>query len=511
MRRKPKTQHGSRRSSQQAPKSRCEARSPGNSLPRELENFGRDGRALLDWLRSYHRRLNDEQAPWPVQPQIAPGAIRGKLPAHPPAKPEPFARVLRDMEKIIAPGITHWQSPDFYGYFPANASFPSILGELASAGLGVQGMLWSTGVACTELETHVLDWLAEMLALPETFRSTSAGGGVIQDSASSATLCAILAARERATNLGSNTQGCDGRLVAYTSNQAHSSIEKGVKIAGIGAKNLRVIEVDEKLAMRADALARAIEQDLARGLTPFFVCATVGTTSTTAVDPLPTIGKICRAHNIWLHVDAAYAGTAALCPEFRWMHEGLELANSYCFDPHKWMLTNFDCTAFYVAYRKSLTDSLTILPEYLRNPATESGEAWDYRDWHVPLGRRFRALKLWFVIRHFGVEGLQRHVRLHTGLASQFAEWVRADARFELAAPVHFGLVCFRLKAGDAANEALLAKLNASGKLFLSHTRVNGRFTLRFCIGQPGTTLRHVRRAWTNIQNLAEMSAKAAS
>lgn len=468
-----------------------------------MQNLRRDGRALLDWIDTYHRRLNDGRAPWPIQPQFPPGSVRRRLPQHPPKKGEPFRRVLRDLEKIIAPGITHWQSPNFFGYFPANSSAPSVLGELASAGLGVQGMLWSTGQACTELETLLMDWLAEMLALPEAFRSQGAGGGVIQDSASSATLCAILAARERATDFRSNAEGCDGRLTAYTSTQAHSSIEKGLKIAGIGANNLRLIEADEKFAMRANALAAAIQKDLRDGLVPFFVCATVGTTSTTAIDPLPAIGKICRTHRVWLHADGAYAGTAALCPELRWIHEGLEFADSYCFDPHKWMLTNFDCTAFYVANRRSLTDTFAIQPEYLRNAATAGGEVFDYRDWQVPLGRRFRALKLWFVIRHFGLAGLQRHVRRHVALAARLAEWVRADARFELAAPAPFGLVCFRLKDSDAANESLLARLNASGKLFLSHTRVNGRFTLRFCIGQPATTLRHVERAWALIQRMA--------
>ena len=258
----------------------------------------------------------------------------------------------------------------------------------------------------------------------EKFLSTSSGGGVIQDTASSASLCALLAARERATNFASNRHGCDGKLVAYTSSQAHSSLEKGAQIAGIGRDNLRLIEVDENFAMRPEALARQIEQDRTAGLIPFFVCATVGTTSSNAMDPVPEIGRICREHKLWLHVDAAMSGTAALCPEFRHIHAGLEFADSYCFNPHKWMFTNFDCDCFYVADRKALIQTLSVLPEYLRNQATESGAVIDYRDWQIPLGRRFRALKLWFVIRHYGVEGLQHHIRQHVELAQQFAGWV---------------------------------------------------------------------------------------
>ena len=288
-------------------------------------------------------------------------------------------------------------------------------------------MLWATSPACTELETHVLDWLVAMLDLPRKFLSTGNGGGVIQDTASSASLCALLAARERATSFASNQRGCDGKLVAYTSSQAHSSIEKDVQIAGLGRQNLRLIAVDEKFAMRPEALAGQIEQDRRAGLVPCFVCATVGTTSSNAIDPVREIGHICREQKIWLHVDAAMSGTAALCPEFRHIHDGLEFADSYTFNPHKWMFTNFDCNCFYVADRKALIQTLSVLPEYLRNKATETGAVIDYRDWQIPLGRRFRSLKLWFVIRHYGIEGLQYHIRHHVELAQQFAEWVRKD------------------------------------------------------------------------------------
>ena len=349
-------------------------------------------------------------------------------------------------------------------------------------------MLWATSPACTELETHVLDWLVHMLGLPQKFLSTSSGGGVIQDTASSASLCALLAARERATNFGSNRNGCNGKLVAYTSSQAHSSLEKGAQIAGIGRDNLRLVEVDKDFAMRPEALAQRIAQDRAAGLIPFFVCASVGTTSSNAIDPVPEIARICRENNLWLHVDAAMSGTAALCPEFRHTHAGVEFADSYCFNPHKWMFTNFDCDCFYVADRKALIQTLSVLPEYLRNKATETGAVIDYRDWQIPLGRRFRALKLWFVIRHYGVEGLQHHIREHVALAQQFAAWVRNDDRFEIAAPVPLNLVCFRHKGGDEINQTLMDRLNRSGELYLTHTRLNDRLTLRVCVGQTNTT-----------------------
>jgi len=459
------------------------------------DDFRRHGHAVVDWIADYYARIEN----FPVLSRVEPGQIRASLPLEPPAKSESVETMLRDVEELILPGITHWQSPNFYAYFPCNASGPAILGDLLSSGLGVQGMLWATSPACTELETHVLDWLVGMLGLPERFLSSGTGGGVIQDTASSASLCALLAARERATHFASNRHGCDGKLVAYASTQAHSSIEKAVQIAGLGRDNLRLIEVDKNFAMQPDALARQIAEDRRAGLVPCFVCATMGTTSSNAMDPVAEIGRTCREHNLWLHVDAAMSGTAALCPEFRHIHNGLEFADSYCFNAHKWMFTNFDCDCFYVADRASLIQTFTLLPEYLRNQATESGAVIDYRDWQIPLGRRFRALKLWFVIRHYGVEGLQHHVREHVRLAQQFAEWVRNDDHFELAAPVPLNLVCFRHKGGDEANQTLMDCLNRSGDLYLTHTRLNDRLTLRLCVGQTNTQAQHVERAWKRI------------
>jgi aromatic-L-amino-acid decarboxylase len=466
------------------------------------DEFRRHGHAVIDWIADYYTKIES----FPVLSQAKPGQIRASLPATAPTRGESFDTILADVEKLILPGITHWQSPNFFAFFPCNASAPAILGDLLSSGLGVQGMLWATSPACTELETHVLDWLVPMLGLPEKFLSTSTGGGVIQDTASSSSLCALLAGRERATNYASNANGCDGKLVAYCSTQTHSSVEKAAKVAGIGAANMRAIPVDENFAMRSDALARQIAQDKSSGLIPCFVCATIGTTSSNAIDPIPDIARICHEHGIWLHVDAAMSGTAALCLEFRHTHRGVEHADSYCFNPHKWMFTNFDCDVFYIADRKALIQTLSVLPEYLRNQATESGAVIDYRDWHIPLGRRFRALKLWFVLRHYGVEGLQHHVRQHIALAQEFASWVRNDSRFELAAPVPFNLVCFRLKAGDAANQSLMERLNRSGDLYLTHTRLNDRLTLRMSIGQTNTQLRHVERAWKRIQEEVENS-----
>jgi aromatic-L-amino-acid decarboxylase len=360
-------------------------------------------------------------------------------------------------------------------------------------------MLWATSPAATELETHVMDWLVSALDLPAGFRSGSDGGGVIQDTASSAALCALVAARERARD-----EGVRGGLTAYASTQAHSSIEKAVRIAGLGPGGVRLIDVDEGYRMRPEALAAAMAADRAAGLTPVFVCATVGTTSSLAVDPVAEIGPLCKDFGAWLHVDAAMAGTAALCPEHRWIHEGLEHADSYCFNPHKWMFTAFDCDAFWVRDRAALVRSLSVLPEYLRNTATESGKVIDYRDWQVPLGRRFRALKLWFVLRIYGLEGLRRRVRRHVELAHDFASWVAADERFELVVPPSLNLVCFRLRGGDEENEALLGRLNASGALYLTHTRLGGRYTLRLSIGQTDTEERHVRAAWERIRAESE-------
>ncbi|GAB2950371.1 pyridoxal-dependent decarboxylase [Micromonospora polyrhachis] len=473
----------------------------------DAEEFRRQGHAVVDWIADYWSGLRDR----PVTAQEPPGAIAARLPAAPPEQGENFEQILADLDTVVTPGLTHWQHPGFFGYFPANTSGPSVLGDLVSAGLGVQGMLWATGPACTEVETVMLDWLAQLLDLPARFRSTGPGGGVIQDSASSATLVATLAALHRAGGGDWRAQGVTRRYRVYTSTQGHSSIEKAARIAGLGDEGVRAVEVDELLALDPVALRTAITADQAAGVVPALVVATIGTTSTTAIDPLPAISQICREYGIWLHVDAAYAGAAAVCPELRHTHTGLEYADSYCFDPHKWLLTGFDCDAFWVADRAELVETLSVLPEYLRNAATESGAVLDYRDWQVPLGRRFRALKLWFVLRSYGVEGLRAHIRSGVELAAWFADQVRADERFELVAPHPFSLVCFRLRAGDESSAALLARLNATGRIYLTHTRVAGRYTLRLAVGSPLTRKEDVFDAWRLVSELADVADQADS
>jgi aromatic-L-amino-acid/L-tryptophan decarboxylase len=464
------------------------------------DDFRKQGKQMIDWIADYYENVEK----YPVLSQVKPGEIKSRLPVSAPVESESMEQIMADVNSIIMPGITHWQSPNFFAFFPSNSSGPSVLGDLLSSGLGVQGMLWATSPACTELETQVLDWLAEMLQLPEKYKSTSSGGAVIQDTASSAALSAVLAARERKTNYQTNDSGNLGNLVAYVSSQTHSSVEKAIKIAGIGKNNLRLIGVDENLAMRADQLETAIIQDQEAGLIPFFVCASVGSTSTNAIDPLHEIGQICQKHQLWMHIDAAMSGTAAICPEYRHILNGIELADSFSFNPHKWMFTNFDCNCFFVADRSVLIKTLSILPEYLKNQATESGAVIDYRDWHIQLGRRFRSLKLWFVIRHYGVNGLRYHIQEHIRLAQQFAEWVRSSEEFELAAPAPLNLVCFAHKNGNDFNKKLLETINNSGKMYFTHTVVNGNYVLRMCIGQTNTKEEHVQKAWETIQRTAK-------
>jgi aromatic-L-amino-acid decarboxylase len=464
------------------------------------EKFREEGKKVIDWIADYYENIEK----YPVLSKVKPGEIKASLPENPPQTGESMEKMMQDVNEIIMPGITHWQSPNFYAFFPSNTSFPSILGDLVSSGLGVQGMIWATSPAATELETRVLDWLAEMMGMPEKFKSTSSGGGVIQDTASTSALTAIIAARERVTKFQSNKTGIQQKLVAYISTQTHSSLEKAIKIVGVGSENLRLIEVDEKSAMRVDLLEKQIEKDKAAGLTPFFICAALGTTSSNAIDPIEKIGKIARKKNCWFHIDAAMSGTAMLCPEFRHFQNGVELADSYCFNPHKWMFTNFDCDVFWVANRNDLINTFSILPEYLRNQATESGEVFDYRDWHVQLGRRFRSLKLWFVIRHYGVEGLQFHIRKHVEMAQNFKNWVLESNDFELFVEPPFNLVCFCHKAGDDFNMKLMNAVNATGKAYFTHTKLNGKVVLRMSIGQTNTEEKHVKATWNLIQEMAE-------
>ncbi|NKB38452.1 MAG: aspartate aminotransferase family protein [Gammaproteobacteria bacterium] len=456
------------------------------------ETFRTQAYAAIDWIVDYMKNIED----YPVLSSVKPGDIRKQLPDAAPEKGEEFEAMLKDVNDIVMPGITHWQSPNFFAYFPGNSSGPAILGEILSASLSVQGMLWATSPACTEVETQVMDWLVGMLGLPKKFRSDTDGGGVIQHSASDATLCALLAAREKFSDGKVNKAGGRGNLVAYTSAQAHSSIEKGCMIAGIGTDNLRLIEVDDLFRMRPEVLDAQIQKDIEAGLTPFFVCTCVGTTSTLALDQVAEMAKVTRKHGLWLHVDAAMAGPAAICPEYRFINEGVEDADSYTFNPHKWLFTNFDCNAFFVADRAALINALSILPEYLKNEATNAGAVFDYRDWHIPLGRRFRALKLWFVIRHYGIEGLQHHIRKHVSMAQQFKRWVQDSEVFELVVDNPLNLICFRHSNGDEASEKILQAVNDSGEAYLTHTKLDGRYTLRLAVGQTHTEMEHVEKVW---------------
>jgi aromatic-L-amino-acid decarboxylase len=462
------------------------------------EQFRQHGHEVVDWIADYWTRIGS----FPVRSQVSPGDVRAALPAAAPEQGEPFSAVLADLDRVVLPGVTHWQHPGFFGYFPANTSGPSVLGDLVSAGLGVQGMSWVTSPAATELEQHVMDWLADLMGLPESFRSTGSGGGVVQDSSSGANLVALLAALHRASKGATLRQGVrPEEYTVYVSAQTHSSMEKAARIAGLGTDAIRVVEVDADLAMRPGALASRLERDVARGYTPVLVCATVGTTSTTAIDPLAKLGPICQRFGVWLHVDAAYAGVSAVAPELRELQAGVEWADSYTTDAHKWLLTGFDATLFWVADRAALTGALAILPEYLRNAATESGGVVDYRDWQIELGRRFRALKLWFVLRWYGAEGLREHIRTSVALAQELAGWAKADERFDVVAPHPLSLVCLRPRwaAGidsDVATMTLLDRLNDGGEVFLTHTTVDGAAVLRLAIGAPATTREHVERVW---------------
>jgi aromatic-L-amino-acid decarboxylase len=442
---------------------------------------------------------------YPVRPSVKPGDIFKQLPAMAPSSGEPIDAIFEDFKRIILPGMTHWQSPRFMAYFPANASYPSVLAEMLTATLGAQCMVWETSPAAAELEEKMMNWLRQMIGLPEQW------DGVIHDTASAATLIAILSAREKYSGFQVNETGIHHQksFRVYCSTETHSSVEKAVKIAGLGRKNLIKVGVDNEFRLRPDLMEKAIQEDIQAGKAPLAVIATLGTTSSTAIDPLEEIGRICRQYDIWLHVDAALAGTALVLPEYRWMIRGIERADSFVFNPHKWMFTNFDCSAYFVKDRETLIRTFEILPEYLKTRSR--GQVNDYRDWGIALGRRFRALKLWFVIRNFGVNGIREKVQLHLSLARFMAGKIGQHPDFELMAPVPLNTVCFRLapegKPDDEGlnvlNEQLLININASGKLYLSHTRLNGKFTLRIVTSQTYVEKRHVEEAWDLIQKTA--------
>jgi aromatic-L-amino-acid decarboxylase len=450
----------------------------------DLDAFRRHGHALVDWMADYLRDLPQAQ----VVPDVEPGEIRAQLPSAPPERGEAFPAILSDFHRIVYPGITHWGHPAFFGYFPANHSPPSILAEMLTATLGAQSMSWQTSPAATELEQVVMEWLRQMIGLPAGFT------GVIQDYASTSTLVALITARDRAA-------APMDRAVLYTSGEAHSSVPKGGRLAGFRSDLIRAVPADDAFAMRPDELARMIRADREAGLIPVAVVATVGTTSSTGVDPVRAIGEVAAREGLWYHVDAAFGGSAMVCPENRWMFDGIELADSLVFNPHKWLLVNFDCSAYFVRDPATLLRSFSTSPEYLKT--AHDAKVVNYRDWGIPLGRRFRALKLWFVIRSYGVEGLQAMIREHIRLGNLFAGWVEAHPEFEILAPHPLALVCFRWKPSGKSeaelnelNRLLLERINRTGRVFLTHTLLRGRYTIRLALGHLTTTEAHVRETW---------------
>ena len=462
--------------------------------------FREQGHAFVDWMADY---LNDVEK-LPVKSSVKPGDIYNTLTEGPPEKGEEMDLIFADFKEKIIPGITHWQSPNFFAYFPANSSYPSLLAEMLTATLGVQGMIWETSPAAAELEEKTMNWLKQMIGLPQMF------DGVIQDTASTATLTAILTAREKKTNFRINESGFGiEQYRIYCSTETHSSIEKAVKIAGFGKQNLVKIKTDSQFRMDPIELENAIQKDLLKGKIPLCIVATIGTTGSTAIDPLKKISEISSKNNIWLHVDAAFAGTALILDEFKWMIEGIEKADSFVFNPHKWMFTNFDCSAYFVKDKQALINTFAINPEYLRTQT--QGKVNDYRDWGIQLGRKFRALKLWFVIRSFGVKGLQEKIRAHISMAKWLEDAINKNLDFEMLTPRTLSLVCFRYKpAGiesteelNAINEGILHKVNQTGKIFITHTKLDGIYTLRMVIGQTNVGKSHVEKAWELIKEIA--------
>ena len=455
------------------------------------DEFKQWGYRFVDWVADYLARPERVA----VLSQVKPGDIRKQLPKRPPEGPEPFDLVIRDLERIIVPGLTHWNHPSFFAYFPNTGSEPGIFGEMLTAAFNVNGMLWRTSPAATELEEHVLDWLRQMLGLPDSFK------GMICDTASMSTFHALAAAREGfegAAGRNVRDEGICGPGTAvlriYASEQAHSSVEKSAMALGIGRRGLTKIGTDSEFRMDVRALQAAIEKDLREGVRPFAVVATVGTTSTTSVDPVARIADVCEKYRLWLHVDAAYAGTAAIVPELRFVLDGCDRADSFVANPHKWMLTPMDLSALYCRRPEMLKRAFSLTPDYLKT--AEGDSVTNTMDYTLQLGRRFRALKLWMILRHYGVEGLRSVIREHIRLAKLFEDLVRSDARYEVVAPVLFSTVCFRLKAGEAETQAMIDRVNATGKAFISHTSLNGKLTARLAIGNGRTTEEHVRTAW---------------
>ncbi|KAM6565023.1 hypothetical protein CsatB_025021 [Cannabis sativa] len=474
--------------------------------PMDSEQLREYGHKMVDFIADYYKSIEN----FPVLSQVQPGYLHELIPDSAPIHPDSIQHVFDDIQNQILPGVTHWQSPSFFAYYPANSSIAGFIGEMLSSGLSIVGFSWIASPAATELESIVLDWLAKMLKLPKEFLSSGQGGGVIQGTASEAVLVVLLAARDKF--LGKFGKNALGKLVVYASDQTHSALQKACQIGGIHPENCRLLRTDSSTnyAISPAALSEAISTDVANGLIPFFLCATVGTTSSTAVDPLTDLAKITKSYGIWLHIDAAYAGSACICPEYRHYIDGVEEADSFNMNAHKWLLTNFDCSALWIKDRNALIQSLSTNPEFLKNKASQANLVVDYKDWQIPLGRRFRSLKLWMVLRLYGLENLQCYIRNHINLAKHFEDLVVQDSRFEMVTPRIFSLVCFRVLPSskdeglaNKLNHELLNAVNSSGKAFMSHTVLSGKYVLRLAVGAPLTEERHVNLAWNVIQEKA--------
>uniref|UniRef100_A0A3P9LK68 Aromatic-L-amino-acid decarboxylase n=1 Tax=Oryzias latipes TaxID=8090 RepID=A0A3P9LK68_ORYLA len=476
----------------------------------DAAEFRRRGKEMVDHVADYLEKIEER----PVYPDVEPGYLRSLIPTEAPVEPDSYEDIMKDVERVIMPGITHWHSPNFFAYFPAASSYPAMLADMLCAAIGCIGFSWAASPACTELETVMLDWLGKMLQLPECFLAGTHGhgGGVIQGTASEATLVSLLAARckaiRRVQSLDPKKSEAEilSKLVAYTSEQAHSSVERA---ALIGAVMMKKVPTDNLYAVRGEMLKKILEEDKAAGLIPFYFCATLGTTPSCAFDHIADLGPLCNQENMWMHIDAAYAGSAFICPEFRPLLNGVEYADSFNFNPHKWMLINFDCSAMWVKKRTDIIGAFKMEPLYLKheNQESEKNKTKPFsvilQHWQIPLGRRFRSLKMWFVFRMYGLQGLQAHIRKQVGLAKEFESLVRADKRFEICAPVVMGLVCFRLKGTNELNQSLLKKITKSREIHLVPCQLSGSFVLRLAICSRSTESRHIQQAWQHITQLA--------
>ncbi|XP_015068377.1 tyrosine decarboxylase 1-like [Solanum pennellii] len=479
------------------------------------EEFRRQGHMMVDFLADYFHNIQN----YPVRSQVEPGYLKKILPDSAPYQPESIEEILEDVKRNIFPGLTHWQSPNFFAYFPCISSSAGILGEMLSVGLNVVGFSWITSPAATELENIVMDWLGKLINLPNTYLFSGGGGGVIQGTICEAMLCTIVAARDQMLEkIGRDNIG---KLVVYSSDQTHSCFQKSIKISGIRLENFRAIPTTKatEFALCPKSLREAIQKDIKVGLVPLFLCATIGTTSTTTVDPLHPLCQIAKEYGIWVHVDAAYAGSACICPEFQHFLNGVENADSFSLNAHKWLFCTLDCCCLWVKDPNSLTKALSTTPEYLRNKASESQQVVDYKNWQITLSRRFRALKLWFVLRCHGVVNIKKFIRSHIKMAKNFEGLISMDERFEIVVPTNFSMVCFRVSPSalqkkfefvdevrvNEFNEKLLESINSSGVIHMTHTIVGGIYMIRFAIGAPLTHYSHITNAWDVIQNHANV------